>query len=106
MEGEILHRNDIALLPGLHARTRLARAAPKRQPGIVVVVAGTRPECIKLAPVIRELADEQSLRAVIVNSGQHAATVRRTFAGFGIECDVELAQMPALPNLAAASRHL
>jgi UDP-N-acetylglucosamine 2-epimerase (non-hydrolysing) len=41
-----------------------------------------------------------------VNSGQHPATVARTFAGFGITCDVELAHLPPLPNMSASCRCL
>src|SRR5206468_115104 len=44
--------------------------------------------------------------SVIVNSGQHAVRVRETFAGFDIRCDVELAPLPSVANLAAACRHL
>lgn len=72
----------------------------------VLIVAGTRPECIKLAPVVRELAQRRRLSAVVVNSGQHAEAVRRTFGEFGVTCEVELPQHPCAPNLAAASRRL
>jgi UDP-N-acetylglucosamine 2-epimerase (non-hydrolysing) len=71
----------------------------------VVVVAGTRPECIKLAPVVRALVVAQ-LPTVLVSSGQHAHAVRATLAEFDLAPDVELAPLPALPNLAASSAHL
>jgi len=71
----------------------------------LLVVAGTRPECIKLAPVVRAL-DRLGLPTVLVGSGQHAQAVRATFAEFDLAPDVELAALPALPNLAAASTHL
>ena len=47
----------------------------------ILIVAGTRPECIKLAPVVRELAQRRAFGGILVNSGQHAEAVRRTFAG-------------------------
>jgi UDP-N-acetylglucosamine 2-epimerase (non-hydrolysing) len=72
----------------------------------VLIVAGTRPECIKLAPIVRELAHRRVLTATIANSGQHVDAVRRTFAEFGIRCDIELPALPPSPNLGAASRHL
>jgi len=71
----------------------------------VLVVAGTRPECIKLAPVVRAL-DRAGLATILVGSGQHAQAVRATLAEFGLAPDVELAALPPLPNLAAASAHL
>jgi UDP-N-acetylglucosamine 2-epimerase (non-hydrolysing) len=70
-----------------------------------MVIAGTRPESIKLAPVIRELRG-RAMPALIVNSGQHAEAVCRTFAEFRIRCDRDLPPLPAMPNLSAASRHL
>ena len=70
------------------------------------VVAGTRPEAIKLAPVVRALDERRDVATLVVNSGQHLAAVRATFAEFGLRCDVELAELPALPNLAAACDHL
>ena len=72
----------------------------------VLVIAGTRPECIKLAPIVRELAHRRVLAGIVANSGQHADAVRRTFAEFGIRCDVELPALPPAPNLSLASRHL
>ena len=71
----------------------------------VVVVAGTRPECIKLAPVVRALVDAR-LPTILVSSGQHPHAVRATLAEFGLAPDVELAPLPLLPNLAAAASHL
>jgi UDP-N-acetylglucosamine 2-epimerase (non-hydrolysing) len=73
---------------------------------VVMIVAGTRPECIKLAPVIRALAARGRLRAMVVNSGQHRAAVREMLASFGIGCDIELDAPPPLPNLRASCRHL
>jgi UDP-N-acetylglucosamine 2-epimerase (non-hydrolysing) len=70
----------------------------------VLVIAGTRPECIKLAPLVRRLATRSALRTVLVNSGQHAGAVRQTFGTFGIRCDLELAPLPPLPSLGAACR--
>ncbi len=72
----------------------------------MLVVAGTRPECIKLAPVIAALSARGSFVVVVVNSGQHREAVRQTFASFGIRTDIELAQLPAQPNLGAACAHL
>ncbi len=72
----------------------------------VLVIAGTRPECIKLAPIVHELAHRHVLSGIVVNSGQHVEAVRRTFAEFGIKSDVELPALAGAPNLSAASRQL
>jgi len=71
-----------------------------------MIVAGTRPECIKLAPVVHALAGDSFLPAIMVNSGQHRSAVRESFADFGLRCDVELPEMPRLSHLAASYRHL
>ncbi|MFO1316450.1 MAG: UDP-N-acetylglucosamine 2-epimerase (non-hydrolyzing) [Burkholderiales bacterium] len=71
-----------------------------------LIVAGTRPECIKLAPVVREFARRHTFAGIVVNSGQHVDAVRRTFAEFGIACDAQLPALLPQPNLTSASRHL
>jgi len=75
-------------------------------PPAVVIFAGTRPECIKLAPVVRRLAANQRLKMVLVNSGQHCDAVRRTFAEFDIRCDIELGDLPQFDSLGASHDHL
>src|ERR1700750_1129744 len=72
----------------------------------VLVIAGTRPESIKLAPVIWALDADRALSAVVVNSGQHRAAVRTAFEEFGVRHDVELDEVPTLSNLLASFDHL
>ncbi|UXI69700.1 non-hydrolyzing UDP-N-acetylglucosamine 2-epimerase [Tahibacter amnicola] len=70
----------------------------------VLVVAGTRPECLKLASLVTALRQQPSLRTVLVNSGQHEQMVERTFAHVGIACDVQAGQIaPASLSHALAS---
>ena len=71
------------------------------QPSPLLVVAGTRPECIKLVPVIGAVRKSGGGPLVVVNSGQHLDAVRGTFAGFGVRCDIEL-EPPSAPTLRAA----
>lgn len=75
-------------------------------PPVIVIVAGTRPECIKLSPLVCRLASDDRLRLVLVNSGQHCLAVRRTFAEFDIRCDIELAEIPQFDWLGASHDHL
>jgi UDP-N-acetylglucosamine 2-epimerase (non-hydrolysing) len=56
----------------------------------VLVAFGTRPEAIKLAPVIRALADMPRVRVRVANVGQHAEMLDETIAAFGIETDHRL----------------
>lgn len=59
----------------------------------VLVVAGTRPECLKLASVVRALRAQPGLHTELLNSGQHEAMVARTFAQLGLQCDLTAEQL-------------
>lgn len=61
----------------------------------VLVVAGTRPECLKLASVVRALRAQRSLDTQLLNSGQHEAMVERTFTQLGLHCDLTSTQIAA-----------
>lgn len=87
-----------------HGRAHAGFARGTRR--TVLVIAGTRPECIKLAPVVRELMHRRAVTGMVLNSGQHAEAVRRTFGEFGVHCDIELPALPPAPNLSVASQHL
>jgi UDP-N-acetylglucosamine 2-epimerase (non-hydrolysing) len=56
----------------------------------ILVAFGTRPEAIKLAPVIRALAAIPDMRVRVANVGQHAEMLDETIAAFGIETDHRL----------------
>lgn len=62
----------------------------------VLVVAGTRPECLKLASVVRALRARAELRTQLLNSGQHQAMVARTFGQLGLHCDLAPGQIAAM----------
>ncbi len=72
----------------------------------ILCVVGTRPEAIKLAPVILALQRHPRLLPVVVATGQHRALLARAFADFGIVPDVDLdlmqPQQSPLGVLAAA----
>jgi UDP-N-acetylglucosamine 2-epimerase (non-hydrolysing) len=60
----------------------------------VIVLFGTRPEAIKLAPVILELRSRpDAFECVVVFSGQHREMGRATLATFGLVPDRELETM-------------
>ena len=56
---------------------------------------GTRPEAIKLAPVIRALDADPAVRVVTCASGQHRDMVRPVCDLFGVRIDHDLAVMTA-----------
>ena len=56
----------------------------------VLVVVGTRPEAIKLVPIILALRDSESFKPVVVTTGQHDLMVREVFKLAGIWADVTL----------------
>ncbi len=56
----------------------------------ILVAFGTRPEAIKLAPVIRALAALPGVQVRVANVGQHAEMLDETIAAFGIETDHRL----------------
>lgn len=59
----------------------------------VVAVVGTRPEVIKLAPVINELRRTPGTETVVVASGQHRELLEQMLVQFEIAPDIDLAVM-------------
>ncbi len=59
----------------------------------MTVVLGTRPEAIKLAPVILAFRDAPDLRLRVVLTGQHREMVAQVMDLFGLEADDDLALM-------------
>jgi UDP-N-acetylglucosamine 2-epimerase (non-hydrolysing) len=70
----------------------------------VAVVVGTRPEAIKLAPVILELARAPAFQPLVVSTAQHRGILDQVLELFEIRPDVDLDLMApnqALEDLAA-----
>lgn len=73
-------------------------ANPMRFPGdddappkvLIPVVVGTRPEAIKLVPVITSLRDSEKFQPVVVSTGQHHHMVEEIFEQAGIGTHVHL----------------
>jgi UDP-N-acetylglucosamine 2-epimerase (non-hydrolysing) len=62
-------------------------------PKKILFVLGTRPEVIKLAPVIARTRDYPELRPVLLHTGQHRELAEEMFAVFGLQPDFNLAVM-------------
>jgi len=56
----------------------------------VLVVVGTRPEAIKLVPIILALRDSASFVPVVIGTGQHHAMVGDILELAGVKVDVQL----------------
>lgn len=59
----------------------------------LLAVLGTRPEAVKLLPVLRLLADDPDVALRVAHTGQHRELAAQILAPFGIEPDVDLAIM-------------
>ena len=67
------------------------RANPRQMK--VLVVFGTRPEAIKMAPVVKALAASDAIRPVVCLTGQHREMLAGTLEFFAIEADHDLSIM-------------
>jgi len=56
----------------------------------IAVVVGTRPEAIKMAPVVLALRRHPGFRPVLVSTAQHTDMLDQALAGFGLVPDVDL----------------
>lgn len=69
-------------------------------PSRVAVVVGTRPEAIKMAPVVRALAGRTGLHPIVISTGQHRELLAQALTEAGIRADITLDLM--LPNQSPA----
>ena len=56
----------------------------------IALVLGTRPEIIKLAPLITAFKKSKLLAPIVISSGQHQEMAKQTFAVFNIIPDFDL----------------
>nr|WP_287410410.1 UDP-N-acetylglucosamine 2-epimerase (non-hydrolyzing) [Pseudodesulfovibrio sp.] len=72
----------------------------------IMVFAGTRPEAIKVASVVRELVQSESLSVTLCSTGQHREMLEQAFADFEISPDYDLNVMRPDQTLAGLSARL
>ncbi len=72
--------------------------------GRVLVVVGTRPEAIKLAPVMEALRGYEDLEVRLALTGQHSTLVDEALAVFGLVPDHDLAIMREGQTVAEVAR--
>jgi UDP-N-acetylglucosamine 2-epimerase (non-hydrolysing) len=56
----------------------------------ILVVVGTRPEAIKMAPLVRRLQASPEFAATVCSTGQHREMIHQVFRLFSIEPDIDL----------------
>lgn len=73
----------------------------------VLIVIGTRPEAIKMAPVLRELAKHpDAIQSIVCSTGQHRQMLDQVFELFAIRPDVDLNVMQPNQRLAQLTGRL
>lgn len=72
----------------------------------VAVFAGTRPEGVKMAPVVQALRADPRFRCTLISTGQHREMLQRALADFRLEPDLDLAVMQPNQTLASLSSRL
>jgi UDP-N-acetylglucosamine 2-epimerase len=65
----------------------------------VAIVIGTRPEVIKMAPIVQALHASPLLAPWLISTGQHREMLDQSLAVFGIAADVDLGVMAPHQNL-------
>ena len=60
---------------------------------VVVCVVGTRPEAVKMAPVVLRLRRAEGIRCRLVSTGQHRGLLDQALADFGLIADRDLGLM-------------
>src|SRR5262245_44557965 len=73
---------------------------------LILSIVGTRPEAIKMAPVIRALEGRAGIESVVCSTGQHRQMLDQVFELFQIRPDVDLNVMQQNQTLAGVTGRL
>jgi len=65
----------------------------------VAIVIGTRPEVIKMAPIVHALRKSETLAPYVISTGQHRQMLDQSLEVFGIRPDVDLEVMSPQQDL-------
>ncbi len=77
-----------------------------KEPKEILVFMGTRPEAIKLAPVVAALRDAPGFRCTVVATGQHKEMFRQVADQFGFSVEADLDVMRPDQTLAGLTARL
>lgn len=72
----------------------------------IMVVIGTRPEAIKMAPLVHELLAQPKLKILVCLTAQHRQMLDQVLEIFGIEADIDLNLMKQGQQLAELTGHV
>ena len=72
----------------------------------VLVILGTRPEAIKLAPVLHSLREDPGIEAILCSTGQHTDMVSQALRVFDVEVDHQLNAMQSASSLGQLTSRL
>src|SRR5690348_5842680 len=79
---------------------------PAAMPRNILVFMGTRPEAVKLAPVVAALRSSADFTCTVVATGQHKEMFRQVTETFGIVVDADLDVMRPNQSLAGLTARL
>ena len=65
----------------------------------IMVVIGTRPEAIKMAPIVKALARQESIKLVVCLTSQHKEMLQQVLDIFEIKFDIDLEIMTSNQTL-------
>ncbi|WP_156453092.1 non-hydrolyzing UDP-N-acetylglucosamine 2-epimerase [Polycladidibacter stylochi] len=72
----------------------------------VLCIVGTRPECIKVVSLVRELRRRENVRCVFLSTGQHREMLESAFQDLDIHPDIDLQLMEPNQSLAGLTSRL
>ncbi len=72
----------------------------------VAIFIGTRPEAIKLAPVVRVLSETAGMEAVVISTGQHREMLQQVFELFNLPVHISLSVMEPSQTLSSLTSRL
>lgn len=76
-------------------------------PRHILIVFGTRPETIKLCPLVRRLREQpERFRVTVCVTGQHRGLLDTALAAFGVEPEIDLEVMTSNQSLATLSARI
>lgn len=65
----------------------------------IMIVFGTRPEAIKMCPLVKELKSRQSLNTIVCVTGQHREMLDQVLTAFDVKPDYDLSIMKSKQTL-------
>jgi UDP-N-acetylglucosamine 2-epimerase (non-hydrolysing) len=94
------------MAPAHEVASRPSERVRGTRPMVIACIVGTRPDAIKLAPVIRAIADDEASQPFVISTGQHRELLDPVLESFGILPDISLNAMRPNQHLADLAAQL